>query len=187
MVGLVVQPGVEFNHDSVVLYEPEKAAALASLLEDEAGMVFEAHSTDYQIPSAYQNLVRDGFAILKVGPALTFAMREALFALAAIEREIVAQSAWSNLPQVIEQAMLARPRDWEKHYEGTQEQLRVLRQFSYSDRIRYYWTDPNVQQAVDRLIENLSTLAIPETLISAYLPHQYERLRLICQGSHRKI
>lgn len=51
-------------------------------------MVYEAHSTDYQTQTAYQELVRDHFAILKVGPALTFALREAIFALAQIEQEL---------------------------------------------------------------------------------------------------
>ena len=37
------------------------------------GLVFEAHSTDYQPPEGLARLVSDGFAVLKVGPALTFA------------------------------------------------------------------------------------------------------------------
>lgn len=53
-------------------------------------MVYEAHSTDYQTQAAYRELVRDHFAILKVGPALTFALREAIFALAQIEQELIA-------------------------------------------------------------------------------------------------
>ena len=52
-------------------------------------MVFEAHSTDYQTDAALAALVADGWGVLKVGPGLTFALREALFALAAIEDELV--------------------------------------------------------------------------------------------------
>jgi D-tagatose-1,6-bisphosphate aldolase subunit GatZ/KbaZ len=177
VVGLVVQPGVEFNHDSVIMYEPEKAVSLTALLEDLDGLVFEAHSTDYQIALAYQDLVRDGFAILKVGPALTFAMREALFALAAIEGELFSHRACSRLPEVLEEAMLRKPEYWKNHYEGSSGEQRILRQFSYSDRIRYYWTDPLVQEAVDKLVANLSAQPLAETLISAYLPSQYQRLR----------
>ena len=81
VIALVVQPGVEFNHDSVVDYDPKLATHLTALLKEEEGLVYEAHSTDYQLPEAYRHLVHDGFAILKVGPALTFAMREALTAL----------------------------------------------------------------------------------------------------------
>jgi D-tagatose-1,6-bisphosphate aldolase subunit GatZ/KbaZ len=178
VVAMVVQPGVEFNHDSVVFYEADKATILISLLEDQGGLVFEAHSTDYQLDSGYKDLVRDGFAILKVGPALTFAMREALFALTTVEATLLPEDAWSRLPHVMEQAMLHKPKDWAKHYEGTAKEQKLLRRFSYSDRIRYYWTEPSVQEAVDTLLRNLEKQPIPETLISAYLPEQYRRLRL---------
>lgn len=45
------------------------------MVNDYSHLVFEAHSTDYQTKEAYKQLVHDHFAILKVGPALTFAMR----------------------------------------------------------------------------------------------------------------
>src|SRR5690606_31133218 len=80
-VAAVVQPGVEFGHDSVVPYAPEKARALSAVLDRLPGFVFEAHSTDYQTPEALAALVRVGFAILKVGPGLTFALRVALYGL----------------------------------------------------------------------------------------------------------
>ena len=86
-IALVVQPGVEFDHHSVEHYQPQRADALSHFIERQPGMIYEAHSTDYQPPQAYRQLVRDHFAILKVGPALTFALREALFALDRIERE----------------------------------------------------------------------------------------------------
>lgn len=75
MIALVVQPGVEFDHTKVVDYQPELATNLSSVLEQLPGMVFEAHSTDYQKPESLTALVRDGFAILKVGPGGTFALR----------------------------------------------------------------------------------------------------------------
>ena len=177
VVGLVVQPGVEFNHDTVVDYAPEKARDLTSLLQSSDGLVFEAHSTDYQRPEAYAHLVHDGFAILKVGPALTFAMREALFALAAIEAELIPAAQCSSLPDVIEAAMLANPSQWSAHYHGTPEQQRLFRRYSYSDRMRYYWTEPAVSNAVDRLLANLNSVRIPETLLSARLPRQFDRVR----------
>jgi len=177
VVGLVVQPGVEFNHDSVVDYVPSKAEELKSLLDSEDGLVFEAHSTDYQKPAAYRDLVADGFAILKVGPALTFAMREALFALAAIEDELVAPEHRSSLRSVVEEAMLSDPKDWVSHYHGGPEEQRLLRRYSYSDRIRYYWGHAAVQKATDLLISNLTPLSIPETLLSAQMPEQYRAVR----------
>jgi len=177
VIALVVQPGVEFNHDSVVNYAPERAAHLAALLDEEQGMVFEAHSTDYQLPQAYRALVHDGFAILKVGPALSFAMREALEALSLIEAELVAPEKCSRLMDVLEKVMLDDPRNWEHHYAGDEHAKRLLRRYSYSDRLRYYWNDPRVKQAVDTMMANLRELTIPQTLLSAYLPDQYRSLR----------
>lgn len=177
VIALVVQPGVEFNHDTVVHYVSEKTAGLCDMLKTVDGLVFEAHSTDYQLPKAYEDLVRDGFAILKVGPALTFAMREALFALAQIEEELVAVENRSRLPDVLEAVMLDRPEYWEKHYHGSPQQQRVLRRFSYSDRVRYYWTESRVRAAVKTLLRNLQGVAIPETLLSSLLPDQYRAMR----------
>ena len=177
VIALVVQPGVEFNHDSVVDYAPERATHLAALLDEEPGIVFEAHSTDYQRPQAYRALVHDGFAILKVGPALTFAMREALEALSLIEAELVSPGKCSRLMDVLEQVMLDDPRNWEHHYTGDERAQRLLRRYSYSDRIRYYWNDARAKQAVETLMANLCKITIPETLLSAFLPDQYCSVR----------
>jgi D-tagatose-1,6-bisphosphate aldolase subunit GatZ/KbaZ len=173
VIALVVQPGVEFNHDSVVDYNPARAAHLTELLKDEEHLVYEAHSTDYQQPQAYRNLVRDGFAILKVGPALTFAMREALAGLTLIEAELVEPGRCSRLMEVLERVMIEDPRHWEHHYTGGEQTLRLLRRYSYSDRVRYYWNAPPVKEGVQTLLMNLNQVAIPETLISAFLPEQY--------------
>jgi D-tagatose-1,6-bisphosphate aldolase subunit GatZ/KbaZ len=177
VIAMVVQPGVEFNHDMVHDYEHEKTAALTKWIEKQGALVFEAHSSDYQRPEAYRQLVNDGFAILKVGPAVTFAMREAFFALAQIENELVAVGQRSELPRVLEEAMLEAPANWKDHYHGTAAEQRRLRTFSYSDRIRYYWPVPAVQRAVEKLIANLSARSIPETLLSANLPAQYAAVR----------
>ena len=85
-IGAVVQPGVEFASTEVIRYKPEKAVHLANALASLPGFVFEAHSTDYQPAASLDALVRDGFAILKVGPWLTFALREALYGLDCIAR-----------------------------------------------------------------------------------------------------
>ena len=68
IIGLVVQPGVEFDHAHVCDYQPHKAVALSKMVEAYDTLVFEAHSTDYQMPQALRQLVKDHFAILKVGP-----------------------------------------------------------------------------------------------------------------------
>ena len=179
VVALVVQPGVEFDHDSVVDYDPTKAADLVAWRRDQAAtIVFEAHSTDYQNPAAYRELVTDGFAILKVGPQLTFALREALDALAAIEAQLIASELRSNLLAVIDRTMLDHPKDWQPYYAGTPAEQARLRRFSYSDRVRYYWHYPEIAAAVARLFRNLAATPIPESMLSLYLPAQYARVRL---------
>ena len=96
VMALVVQPGVEFDHARVVDYDSARTRELRSVLVEHPGLVFEAHSTDYQMPARLAELVADGWTVLKVGPALTFALREALFALAAIEDELVPQAERSH-------------------------------------------------------------------------------------------
>lgn len=178
VIALVVQPGVEFDHASVIDYDRAKASELVTWLRSEEGqIVFEAHSTDYQRPQAFKELVEDGFAILKVGPGLTFAMREALDALEDMEKQLVPAGERSKLSEVVEDTMLSLPDDWLPYYHGFPEQQKLLRRYSYSDRIRYYWTNPQVHVAVDRLIANMTEHPIPETMLSGYLPAQYERIR----------
>ncbi|HZY01094.1 MAG TPA: D-tagatose-bisphosphate aldolase, class II, non-catalytic subunit [Dermatophilaceae bacterium] len=177
VIGLVVQPGVEFDHAAVVDYDRDRTEELRGVLDDYPHLVFEAHSTDYQSVERLTELVGDHWAVLKVGPGLTFALREALFALAAIEDELVEADDRSNLLAVLEQRMLAEPRWWQGYYEGDAQAQRLARRYSYSDRIRYYWPDRQVQQAQSRLLANLAAVDIPLPLLSQYLPDQYPRVR----------
>lgn len=177
VIALVVQPGVEFDHTQVIDYQPELATDLSHVLTQLPGMVFEAHSTDYQRPDSLKALVRDGFAILKVGPAVTFALREALYALADIESALLPPDRRSELRTVVENVMLRKPGNWEKYYHGAADETRLLRTYSYSDRVRYYWADPEIDAAAQRLMRNLSETPIPENLLSQYLPGQYWQLR----------
>src|SRR6476661_6134777 len=174
VMALVVQPGVEFDHLHVVNYRAGAAGSLRDVLDDEPSMTFEAHSTDYQTPAALRSLVLDGWRVLKVGPGLTFAMREALFGLAAIEQELVPATQRSELPAVVERQMLALPDHWERFYRSDDP---VARRYSYSDRMRYYWTDRRIEAAVATLLENLGGSGIPGPLLSAFLPDQFNRVR----------
>ena len=176
VAALVVQPGVEFDALRVIDYDRKRAQALSQMIEGQP-LVFEAHSTDYQTATNLAALVQDHWAILKVGPGLTFALREALFALAAIEREIVPAGECSRLPEVVDQVMVRRPEWWRGYYEGDEAAQRVARRYSYSDRLRYYWPDPQVEAAVERLMSNLRAFPPPLPLISAHLPAQYDRVR----------
>ena len=168
VIGVVVQPGVDFDHSGTIPYDPAKARALVEFIETQPGMVYEAHSTDYQTPEALRALVRDHFAILKVGPALTFALREGLFALAAMEDELLPVEQRSHLRAVLERAMLDAPGSWAPYYRGDATELHFLRSFSKSDRIRYYWTRPEVEAAVARLRANLGEAALNDALLRQF-------------------
>ena len=176
VLALVVQPGVEFDDSKVVVYEPDRAADLSAALEAMPELVFEAHSTDYQPVESLARLVRDGFAILKVGPALTFALREALYGLDQIATALDPNWQEHSLLATMETEMLANPRYWERYYRGDPDRQRLLRHFSYSDRIRYYWGFATVRAAVERLFDRLQAFDIPEPLISQYLPRLEARV-----------
>jgi D-tagatose-1,6-bisphosphate aldolase subunit GatZ/KbaZ len=176
VIAVVVQPGVEFDNQKVVVFEPERARQLSAVLTEMPGLVFEAHSTDYQPPDKLARLVADGFAILKVGPALTFAMREGLYALDQIAGALDPEWCEHSLVAAMEMEMIATPRYWQSYYRGSPNSQRILRQFSYSDRIRYYWASPAPQRAVQRLMDQLSLTSIPEPLISQFLPTLYPRV-----------
>jgi len=180
VVGLVVQPGVEFDAHDVFDYAPERTESLRRVVDDgEAppALVLEAHSTDYQTRDRLSALVEDHWAILKVGPGLTFALREALFALAAIEDQVVPEARRSRLVEVVARAMDEDPHWWAGYYEGDETDVRIARTYSYSDRMRYYWATPEVTAATDRLLQNLDDAVVPLTMISAHLPLQYARVR----------
>lgn len=173
VVAMVVQPGVDFDTSRVQHYDAARAAALSDFIAGHPGLVFEAHSTDYQRESALHEMVRDHFAILKVGPAATFALREALLALCQIEDELVPADRASHLMRVLDDVMLAKPDHWRKHYRGSSDEQRILRRYALSDRCRYYWGEPPVVAALDMLYANLEATPIPLPLLSQHLPEQH--------------
>ena len=172
-VGVVVQPGVEFGNANVVAYDREKARVLSAALSKMPQFIFEAHSTDYQSADALRALVEDGFAILKVGPWLTFALRETLYGLDHIAQALDPTFAEQGLIAAMERLMLNEPGNWQKYYHGNASEQRQQRHFSYSDRIRYYWPHAEAQAAVNRLLSMLDGRSIPETLVSQYLGALY--------------
>jgi D-tagatose-1,6-bisphosphate aldolase subunit GatZ/KbaZ len=175
VLAVVVQPGVEFGDDFVSEYQPKAASGLSSFIESQA-MVYEAHSTDFQTRAALKNLVCDHFAVLKVGPRLTYAYREAVFVLTMIENELF-PTRRSKLTQVLDEVMIQHSEQWKKYYRGSNEEQALKRKFSFSDRIRYYWFDPRVQGAFNTLMKNLGDKPIPLSLLSQFAPMQYEKIR----------
>jgi D-tagatose-1,6-bisphosphate aldolase subunit GatZ/KbaZ len=177
VIALVVQPGVEFDHDGVIEYDTARAQRLSGCLESVPRLVFEAHSTDYQPPKALAALVRDHFAILKVGPALTFALREAVWALDRIEREWLGEEQSSKVRETLLAAMRADPTHWRKYYRGSGRTLELQLEYSLSDRTRYYWPLPAVGQAVARLEAAFDAAAPPLALLRQYLPAVHAAVR----------
>lgn len=177
VIAIVVQPGVEFDHTQIIHYQPHAAEALSGWIR-QTPMVYEAHSTDYQTREAYRGLVRDHFAILKVGPALTFALREAIFALAQMEKALIAPEQRSQVLEVIDEVMLNEPDYWKRYYRPVWSQAMVDIHFSLSDRIRYYWPHPRIRTSVEKLLANLSATSLPLGLISQFMPVQFERLSM---------
>lgn len=177
IVGVVVQPGVEFGDENLVRYNRAETVELSQAIAQYPGIVLEGHSTDYQSPKQLKEMVEDGIAILKVGPALTFAAREGLFALSRIEEELIPEEDRAKLPEVWEKVMVENPTNWEIYYKGTEEEKALKRKYSLSDRSRYYYPNPEVQAAIKKLCSNLDQVHIPLGLLHQYMPQQYIKVR----------
>ena len=179
VIGVVVQPGVEEKDSGCTEYDRKKAKDLMASIKEFPGLVFEGHSTDYQTKIKLRELVEDGVGILKVGPGLTFAMREAMFALENIEKELLfgTNTEPSKFAETLDAEMLKNDRNWRKHYQGTELELRLKRKYSFSDRCRYYMPVPEVEKAAERLLSNLRTTGIPLNLLSQFMPIQYTKVR----------
>jgi D-tagatose-1,6-bisphosphate aldolase subunit GatZ/KbaZ len=190
VIAVVVQPGVEFGDAAVLPYEAANARALSQYVVNHWSGVYEAHSTDYQTEGALRSMVHDHFAILKVGPWLTFTFREAVFALEEIEKEWLSSRSGvqlSGVHEALERAMLDNPVHWKGYYQGREAELRFSRKYSYSDRARYYWPEPYVAEALHQLILNLDRRPPPISLLSQYLPNQAEAVRngsLVSRPAH---
>ncbi|WP_068113916.1 class II D-tagatose-bisphosphate aldolase non-catalytic subunit [Tropicimonas marinistellae] len=167
VIAIVVQPGVESAQMSVVLYDPSAARDLVATLPGMPGLVFEAHSTDYQTGTALKALVEDGFGILKVGPCLTFAVREALYGMEMACREM--DGGPLALRQTMEDLMQADPGALREHVHGDETQRASQRHFGLSDRIRYYWPNAKAQAAVADLYARCQKVRPPIGVVSQYV------------------
>ena len=175
VVAVVVQPGVEFSDTHVYPYDSAKAAPLSIALRRYPDLVFEGHSTDYQTRKMLARMVEDGITLMKVGPVLTFALREAVFLLSYIEDEMKAFALLktvSNIRGVLEKVMTANPDNWKDYYTGTESEIGYKRFYSLSDRIRYYWNDAEVKSSLDILLSNLRENPIPAALLSQFFPER---------------
>lgn len=178
VIGIVVQPGVEEKDSGCTEYDRVKAIHLTEEIKHYPNLVYEAHSTDYQTKEALKELVEDGFKILKVGPGLTYSLRQGLFALANIEQELFLNTdiKQSNFIETLLGLMLEEPKYWEKYYQGTTEEIIFKCKYSFSDRSRYYLPTPKMQECIDILLTNLKD-GVPLNILSQYMPIQYTKVR----------
>ncbi len=176
IVAIVVQPGVEFGNDEIHIYDRNAARTLSEKLKEYPNIVFEGHSTDYQSKSKLKEMVEDGVAILKVGPALTFALREGLFSLALMEKELNLKDK-SHFIDVLDNVMLDNPDDWQKYYFGSDLEIKLARKYSFSDRCRYYMANEEVMQSIDKLIKNIDSCDVPLGMIKQFFPNAFEKIR----------
>ncbi len=164
VIGLVVQPGVDMGNAQVFAFDRGKAAALSAAVCDLPGILYEAHSTDFQTEDALAELVACHFGILKVGPSLTFAFREAVVAMAGIEERLNI-SGRSDILAVLVAAMDENPAHW-RGYVAADALEPIARLYGLSDRVRYYWPEPAVEAAVQKLLANIDAARVPPGLIS---------------------
>ena len=73
--------------------------------------------------------------------------------------------------------MLDNPGYWKDYYKGDSNDQAISRAYSFYDRARYYMSQPEVQAARKKLLDNLAHGEIPLCMLSQYLPHQYYRVR----------
>lgn len=177
VAGLVVQPGVEFSPMQVHHLPLDRDPALREVMMTWPGLCLEAHSTDYQHTEVFGRLAEHGFAFQKVGPALTFAYRQALYAL-DFALQISGRS--TGLIKAMDDLMNSEPEYWQGHYnKGNQQALHV----GLADRIRYYWPHPIARKAVETLRENAEAQTLPDPLLwQCFAPDVLERAESL-QGS----
>ncbi len=179
IIGIVVQPGVEFSDSDVHVYSRDKAKQLSREIKGYNNIVLEGHSTDYQPRLALREMSEDGVGILKVGPALTFAIRAGLFALSNIENVLIPHNQRSSIIKVLDDCMQENPDNWFNYYHGTEAEITIKKHYSYSDRVRYYMSEERVQLAVLKLFNNIDSIIkeIPGGLLHQYMPEQYFKVR----------
>lgn len=178
IVAVVVQPGVEFSNEDIHDYDRNDSKELCAKLKEYPNLVFEGHSTDFQFPEKLKEMVEDGVAILKVGPALTFALREGLFSLSLMEKELIKNEYQrANFIELLEEVMVNNPKDWEKYYQGNELEKELQRKYSFSDRSRYYMSNTIINKCIEKLFKNIDSTEIPLGMIMQYLPKSYVNLR----------
>jgi len=180
VIAVVVQLGVEHGNNIIIDYDRTEAKELTDSMNDFPNIIFEGHSTDYQSSKNLKEMVEDGIAILKLGPSLTNALRETVFMLNYIEEELFMKNhsiKLSKFIKTLDGEMKKNPKFWENYYKGDEREIEFARKYSFFDRSRYYWGNRYVKESLDLLISNLCSTKIPLSLISQFLPKQYNKVK----------
>lgn len=176
IIAVVVHPGVEFHNHTIQRYNRKRTAPLSQYIKQVSGIVLEAHSTDYQPLPLLRQMVEDGMGIIKVGPALTKALLEAMQALAHIESELIdADAAKAGFFETLDAEMDKETKHWKAYYQGEEKEVALAKKYSFFDRRRYYLTHPKVRAAQKKLFKNVDSYSIPPGLLSQYMPMQFNR------------
>ena len=177
IIAVVVQPGVEFSNVDIHLYERDKSKDLSNVLLEYPNLVFEGHSTDYKPAVKLKEMVEDGVAILKVGPACTYALREALFSLSMIENEMVNEDDQRiNFMDKLDEIMVKNPKDWQNYYFGSELDKKLSRKYSFSDRSRYYFSKEEIESNINELFNKLDEYDLPLGMIKQYFPNAFKKI-----------
>lgn len=188
IIAIVVQPGVEFSNYDIHDYDRNESIKLCKKLAEYPKLVFEGHSTDYQSANKLKEMVEDGVAILKVGPALTYALREGLFSLSLMENELIKEeNQRSNFIDNLEKVMINNPKDWEKYYQGNELEKELQRKYSFSDRSRYYMSRQDIQENINKLLKNVDSFNIPLGMIKQYFPKIFLEKRSFTNSSAKNL
>lgn len=160
-----VHLGMGFGPALIERFDMGQPDRLSAVLPDHGRIALEARDVDYQSARACADLTRRNVAVLKLGPSLSFAWREALYALSHV---LNWQDGSAHISERMEDLMLADPAAWQEDYRGPPAVQRVLRHFGFTDRIRHYW--PRAAAAVEALCEGIDATGLPHPLLLQYLP-----------------
>jgi D-tagatose-1,6-bisphosphate aldolase subunit GatZ/KbaZ len=171
--------GPGYDSEKVIPFDSSLLKKLSGCVYGYKPVIFEALQTDFQPQMVLDQLVDNHFALLSVGPELTYTMREALFSLAIMENETMIGKPGvylSNFIIELDRAMQSAPQHWQKYYTGNGFEQLVARKYSLYDRSRFYWEDKEVRKTKKRLFDNLMEYPVPLTVLRQFMPYQYERV-----------
>lgn len=77
---------------------------------------------------------------------------------------------------MVDDVLLDEPKYWKSYYGDKHSTIINNLHYSFSDRIRYYWSEPRIQNAFNLLISNLRANPIPLSMLSQYMPKQYQKV-----------